>query len=333
MNKKALLLINVGSPDAPEKKAVKRFLSEFLNDKLVIDLPYLFRKILVNLIIIPFRTKHSTSLYKKLWTKDGSPLIIYTKSLTSKLNKELDNTDVFYAMRYGNPSLEKTLESINSGKYENLTILPLFPQYATSTSKSAIDAVEKTINKWTNKPEIKIIKQFYDNSEFIKAVCSKIKEHKLNDFDHILFSYHALPIRQINKIHPDHKEDNCTCNRSLPKHGEFCYKATCYETTRLLAKELKLKEGFFTTSFQSRMSKNWTKPFTKDTIIELAKAGKKNILIVSPAFVADCLETTIELAQEGQELFQQYGGKKLQLVENLNNSDAWVNAVMNINNK
>lgn len=330
MNKKALLLINVGSPEAPNKKSVKRFLKEFLNDKEVIDLPFLARKILVNLIIIPFRTKHSTSLYKRLWTKDGSPLIIYSKSLCTKLDKNLQDTDVYFGARYGQPSLKDTLNTINSNKYDELIILPLYPQYASSTSKTSIDFVENEVKSWTIKPKLKIITQFYNNSSFIKSVCSKINTHNLNNYDHIIFSYHALPLRQINKIHKKHPESECLCTKELPLHGEFCYKATCYETTRLIAKELNIDEDFFTISFQSRMSNNWTKPFTKETIIELAKEGKKNILIVSPAFVADCLETTIELAIEGQELFQKYGGNKLQLVENLNDSDIWVDAIKSI---
>ena len=328
--KKALLLVNVGSPDAPEKKAVKRFLTEFLNDKQVIDLSWLLRKVLVNLIIIPFRIKHSTRLYKKLFTKNGSPLIYHTKSLAEKLNNILEDTDVFWTMRYGNPSLKNTLNKIKDKDYKELTILPLYPQYATSTSKSTIDFFEKEINKWSVKPKVKIIKQFYNNESFIKAICAKINEHDINEYEHIIFSYHALPIRQINKIHPNHKESECTCYRKMPSHGEFCYKATCYETTRLLAKELNIEEHFFTTCFQSRMSKNWTKPFTTDTIIKLAQEGKKKVLIVSPAFVADCLETSIELAEDGQELFKQYGGEKLQLVENLNDSDKWANAIKNI---
>lgn len=325
--KKALLLINVGSPDAPEKKAVRRFLKEFLNDKEVIDLKWLFRKILVNLIIIPFRVNHSTKLYKKLFTKNASPLIIYTRSLTEKLNKKLKDVDVYSAMRYGNPSLTKTLEQINSNKYEELTILPLYPQYARSTTATTINAINKEISNWAFKPQTKIIKQFYNNPSFIKAICSKVLEYDINDYEHIIFSYHALPIRQINKMHAEQKESECTCDKRMPRHGEFCYKACCHETTRLIAKDLNISEDFFTTSFQSRMSKNWTKPFTTDTIIKLAKEGKKRVLIVSPAFVADCLETTIELAEEGQILFQQYGGEKLQLVENLNDSDQWADSI------
>jgi ferrochelatase len=328
--KKALLLVNIGSPDYAEKSAVKRFLTQFLNDKEVIDLPYLLRKVLVNLIIIPFRLKHSTSLYKKLWTKEGSPLIIYTRNLRRKLSDKLEDTDVFAVMRYGNPSLKEALKEINAKGYEKLTILPLYPQYATSTTKSTLDYIEKELSKWTNQPKVKLIKQFYDNPAFIRAICTKIQEHKIGDYEHIIFSYHALPNRQLNKLHPGYSAEKCTCSKAMPPHGRLCYKASCYQTTRLITKELGLKDDFYTTSFQSRMSKNWTNPFTTDTIIALAKEGKKNVLIVSPAFVTDCLETTVELAIDGQETFITHGGHKLQLVENLNDSDEWVDAICSI---
>lgn len=330
MNKKAILLVNLGSPNSATKKDVKKFLSEFLNDKEVIDIPWLFRKILVNGIIIPFRTSHSTSLYKKLWTKKGSPLIVYSQNLKEKLNNKLSDTDVYSAMRYGFPSLRNTLDSIRDNDYDDLVILPVFPQYATSTTKSVVDFIEAEMTKWNKRPKVKFIKQFYTKPAFINAVCSKVREHNIEDYDHVLFSYHALPNRQLNKIHPKHSISACSCSKEMPAHGEFCYKATCYQTTRLIAKELQLSSDNYTTSFQSRMSKDWTKPFTVDSIIKLAKEGKKKMLIVSPAFVTDCLETIIELAEEGQDVFKKYGGEKLQLVENLNDSDIWLDAIIDI---
>jgi ferrochelatase len=330
MNKRAILLVNLGSPNNATEKDVKEFLNEFLNDKEVIDYPWLFRKILVNGIIIPFRLKHSTSLYKKLWTKEGSPLVVYSESLKEKLNARLTDTDVYSAMRYGLPSLKSTLNVIKNNDYEDFIILPVFPQYATSTTKSTIDFIEKEMITWEKRPKIKLIQQFYSKPAFINAVCSKIREHDIKDYDHILFSYHALPNRQLNKVHPKHSISACTCSKEMPKHGEFCYKATCYQTSRLIAKELELDSNCYTTAFQSRMSKNWTKPFTVDTLIKLAKEGKKKVLIISPAFVTDCLETIIELAEEGQEIFRKHGGEKLQLVENLNDSDVWLDAIIDI---
>lgn len=330
-NKTAVLLINVGSPEKAEKKYVKKFLKEFLNDKEVIDIPWLLRKILVNLVIVPFRAEKSTILYKRLWTEKGSSLIYYSENVQKKLQKIVDvNTDIFIGMRYGNPSISNALKNIKQGYYSKLIVLPLYPQYASSTTKSAISSVLKELNTWGQKPEIKIIKQFYNHSKYIEAICAKIKEHNLDDYDHIIFSYHGLPIRHINKIHPDIHENECNCAKQMPEHGHFCYKACCYETSRLIAKTLNLKENFYSSSFQSHLSNKWTKPFTSDMIIEKAKNGNNKILIVAPSFVSDCLETSVEIAYDYGYLFRTYGGQKLQLVESLNDSDIWINSLNEI---
>lgn len=330
-NKTAVLLINVGSPKKAEKKYVKEFLKEFLNDKEVIDIPWILRKILVNLVIVPFRSEKSTALYKRLWTKNGSPLIFFSKSLREKLNLITDDgTEIYSAMRYGEPSISNALDCIKKGNFSKLIIFPLYPQYSTSTTKTAIDSVVKKVNTWEKKPQIEIVKQFYNHNKYIKALCSKIEEHNLNEYDHIIFSYHGLPIRHINKIHPEIHENKCNCSKQMPKHGEFCYKACCYETTRIIAKELNLKEDFYSSSFQSHLSNKWTKPFTSDVIIEKAHNGFKKLLVIAPSFVSDCLETSVEIAYDYSFLFRTHGGEKLQLVESLNDSDIWINSLKDI---
>ncbi len=329
--KTAVLLINVGSPQKAEKKYVKKFLKEFLNDKEVIDIPWLLRKILVNLVIVPFRSEKSTALYKRLWTKNGSPLIYFSQKTTEKLNIITNNhTEIFSAMRYGEPSIPNLLEKIKKGDFSKLIVLPLYPQYSSSTTKTAIDVTLKNINKWKKKPEIKIVKQFYNHSKYIDAICAKINEHNLDDYDHIIFSYHGLPIRHINKIHPHIHENKCTCSVKMPEHGHFCYKACCYETTRIIAKKLNLKNDFYSSSFQSHLSNKWTKPFTSDIIIEKANNGYKKLLVVAPSFVSDCLETSVEIAYDYNYLFRTNGGEKLQLVESLNDSDIWINSLKDI---
>ncbi len=329
--KTAVILINVGSPEKAEKLYVKKFLNEFLNDKEVIDIPWILRKILVNLIIIPFRTNKSTALYKRLWTQNGSPLIFYSKNVENKLNNIItENIEIFSAMRYGKPSISEALSTIKNKKFDNIIVFPLYPQYSTSTTKTAIDTVINKINLWNIKPKINIIRQFYNHPMYINALCAKIQKYNLSNFDHIIFSYHGLPIRHINKSHPKIHENNCECHKEMPTYGEFCYKACCYKTTRLIAKELNIKKEFYSTSFQSNLSNKWTKPFTSDIIVDMAKNNLKKILVIAPSFVNDCLETSIEIADDYNLLFKSNGGEKLQLVDSLNDSDLWISALKNI---
>ena len=321
----AVILINVGTPNSPSVKDVRKYLSEFLNDYRVIDIPWLLRKLLVNLIIVPFRAPKSAKLYKSLWTEKGSPLLFHTQSVSQKLQTQLgSNYTVFVAMRYGNPNIRDVMETVNNEAFSKIIIVPMFPQYASSSTGTAIEAVMKQAKNWTVIPEIKVVGQFYDNPQFIDAFAKQIESYHPEKYDHILFSYHGLPLSHIEAVHPQKKCDNCECINQLPQHGEFCYKATCYQTTRLLATKLGLPKEKFTLSFQSRLSKKWLTPFSDKTLISLAKQGVKSVLIVAPAFVTDCLETTIELGVEYRELFLKAGGEKLDFVESLNDSEDWI---------
>ncbi|ALO17169.1 Ferrochelatase [Salinivirga cyanobacteriivorans] len=325
---KALILVNTGTPDKPTVPAVRRYLFQFLNDKRIIDIPWLLRKLLVNLIIVPFRAPKSTKLYQRLWTKHGSPLLIHLEALTKKVEQIIgDEFDVYGAMRYGNPSFRKLFRELEYEGYNEIVIMPLYPQYATSTTESVADIINEILPKWKNKPVIHFVRQFYNHAAFIQAFKKRIAAYEPENYDHVIFSYHGLPLRQIDKMHPGIKSETCPCTEDLPVHGQYCYKATTYHTTRLLARELNLAEEHYTTSYQSRLSKNWLRPFTDETLISLAKAGKKRILIAAPAFVADCLETTIELGHEYKLLFEQHGGEKLEMVESLNDSDDWAKAI------
>ena len=329
--RKAVLILNVGTPDKPEVKSVRKYLSEFLNDPFVINIPCLFRKILVNLIIVPFRAPKSTKLYQQLWEKEGSPLLTNAIKLREKLAIKMgEEYSVFMAMRYGNPSIKAALKEIDKGDFEELIIVPLFPQYAESTTETAIQAVHQEAKSYTSFPRIKEIKQFYDHPEFLKAWFSRAQEYDLKKYDHIVFSYHGLPLSHIKKAHPQESIQTCTCEKEMPEYGKLCYKAACYATNRLLVKKLDLQEGQYSVAFQSRLSKNWLSPFTDELIVDLAKQGKKNILIFAPAFVADCLETKVELGIEYAELFQNVGGETLELVESLNDSEAWVKSLASI---
>lgn len=330
---KAILLVNTGTPDDPGVKSVRRYLSEFLNDPWVIDLPWLLRKILVNIIIVPNRSHHSSELYSRIWTREGSPLKINHEKLTKKLNEKLqDEYTVLGAMRYENPSLKDALEELRKTSVKNITVFPVFPQYASSTTGSIKEFVTKEVMKWKDKPEIIFIDHFHSHPLFIKAFAARIKEYDPGSFDHILFSYHSLPLRHLRKIHPEHDPGNCICSLEMPDFGNYCYKAACYETTRLLAAELNLKSGMYSTSFQSRLTKNWISPFTDQVLKKLAHENKKRVLVTAPSFTADCLETINEIGIEYRESFIKEGGETFIMAESLNYSDLWLEAVSGIVN-
>ncbi|HCE58430.1 MAG TPA: ferrochelatase [Prolixibacteraceae bacterium] len=326
--KTAVILANVGTPDAPTVPAVRKYLFEFLNDRRVIDLPWLLQKILVNLIIVPFRAPKSTKLYQKLWTEKGSPLLVISNETRDKLQEKLgENFTVFVRMRYQNPSLKAALKIIQEKRFDEIVVLPMFPQYASSTTGTIVQLVNSEMAKWNVIPEISIISQFYDNPGFIKAFAAQISKYNPASYDHIIFSYHGLPFSQTDRVHPEIKTAGCQCETGLPAHGNFCYKATCYETTRLLAKELGLPKSAYSVAFQSRLTKNWLNPFSDEEVIRLAKEGKKRILIAAPAFIADCLETIVEIGIEYQEIFAEHGGEKVQLVESLNANNDWIETI------
>lgn len=328
---KALLVVNLGTPESPTKKHVRKYLSEFLNDKRVIDIPWLARKILVNLIIVPFRAPKSTKIYQKLWTKNGSPLLIYLNSLVEKLQVKLkDEYKVFGAMRYGKPSLKAVLAQIQNNNFDEIIIFPLFPQYASSTTGSIFDFVMKEIKRWEIIPSIRFIDQYYNHPAFIEAFAAQISKYNPDEFDKILFSYHGLPLRQVDKVHPKVSNTTCTCEKEMPEHGTHCYKATCYQTTRLLLEKLDLDKSKTITAFQSRLSEGWLSPFADNVVEKLAKDGAKKLLVIAPSFVADCLETNVEIGIECKQIFEQNGGKELIMVKSLNYNEFWVNAVFKI---
>lgn len=324
---KAVLLVNVGTPDKPEVKAVRHFLSQFLNDRRVMDMPWLLRKILVNLIIVPFRAPKSTKLYEQLWTMEGSPLLIHTEKFAAKLQTALgEDYSVYTAMRYGNPSLKEALQQIKEQKFDELIVFPQFPQYAASTTGTVTEFVKKEIRHWKATPKINFVNQFYDYPGFLDAFSRNITACYPEKYDHIIFSFHGLPTRQVNRVHPGISSATCTCDKQMPTHGERCYKATCYATSRLLAAKLGLQPGQYSVGFQSRFSKNWLSPFTDELIIALAGKGAKKLLITVPSFVADCLETIVEIEAGYGKLFREHGGEELVLVRSLNDSEQWVKA-------
>jgi ferrochelatase len=329
MKKTAVLLVNLGSPDNPYPKAVYRYLTEFLNDERVIDINPIGRAILVNGIIVPFRHRKSSKVYQELWTENGSPLIFHTKKNAEQLQSRFDikDTKVFWAMRYQNPSLEKTMEEIYDWNPSKLVIIPMFPQYASASTGSVIQKVMELMKGWWSFPEIKIVSQYFDHPLFEKAWHERAAQFDWKEYDHVLFSYHGLPERQLDKLYDDNKCRNHSCEHEINDENHLCYKATCYATTRSIAKSMGIPEDRYTVAFQSRLGKGWIEPFSDVVIEELAKKGAKKLLVFSPAFVADCLETTIEIGDEYQELFEEHGGEHVQLVPSLNDSEAWVDCL------
>lgn len=330
MGNRAVILVNVGTPDSPSVSDVRKYLSEFLNDPKVIDMPWLLRKLLVNLVIVPFRAPRSAALYRRLWTLKGSPLLVHLIELVQKARQSTQpgrpdfmgsasDGLVFYgAMRYGNPSLSSVLKQVRHEGFDRITVLPLYPQYASSTTGSVIELVNRVTGKWDSKPEINIVKHFYNSPSFIRPMADRIREAGDFGFDRIVFSYHGLPVSQVRKEHPSCDPDTCLCADHMPEHGSMCYRAACYETSRLLAVELGLDEGKYLTAFQSRFSKNWLGPFTDDMLLSLARSGAKRVIIAAPSFTADCLETTVEIGEEYRKLFIAGGGEELVVVACLN---------------
>jgi len=324
-NKTGVLLVNLGTPDSPSVSDVRSYLSQFLNDPRVIDIPWLLRKMLVNLIIVPFRAPKSAKIYKKLWTENGSPLLYYSNKVKVLLQKDLGNNfDVHLAMRYKHPSIPDVMEAMRKQNYTKIVVLPMFPQYASASTGSALEEVMRVFNTWWVIPEIKLISQYYDHPTFVDALIERARQYDLNAYDHILFSYHGLPERQVDKVYDEGLCSDHDCENEITEENKYCYKATCYATTRSLVERLNIPKEKFTVCFQSRLDKKWLEPFSDKVVEECAKKGMKKLLVFSPAFTADCLETLIEIGDEYQEIFHSNGGEKVQLVESLNDHPLWI---------
>lgn len=331
MRKKGILLVNLGTPDTPSVADVRKYLDEFLMDERVIDVNALNRTLLVKGIIVPFRGPKSAKIYKEVWTENGSPLLYYSVRSAELLQEKLgDKYSVELAMRYQNPSIESALKRLKDQRVESIKVIPLFPQYASASTGSVIQKVMELISKWQTIPHISFVNSFHDNEAMLDIFAENAIKHNPESFDHIIFSFHGLPERQLLKS--DHSGKYCLqtpncCNR-LNDVNRFCYSAQSHDTARLLAAKLNIPEEKYTVSFQSRLGNApWRKPYTINVLEDLAKQGTKRILVFSAAFVADCLETNYEIAVEYNEEFRRWGGEKVQLVESLNDNPKWIDAL------
>ncbi len=330
--KKGVLLVNLGTPNSPSTSDVKAYLTEFLNDPFVIDFSYLKRYFLVNFIIVPFRSPKTAALYKEIWTDKGSPLKFNSYETCYKLQESLgDEFRVELAMRYQQPSVQSALKKLIDSKVDHILCIPLYPQYTASASESSLQKVQSEYDKHKNPPPIQYIKQFYQHPGFIASWVERARAANIDNYDHVLFSYHGLPERHLEKHHGSGNCKDFHCTEEVNESNRHCYRATCYDTTRKIAHELNLPEKNYTISFQSRLGKDpWLRPYTDHELIRLAQSGVKKILVFSPSFVADCLETLYEISIEYNALFQEHGGEQVQLIESLNGHPRWIATLKDI---
>jgi ferrochelatase len=312
--KRAVLLVNLGSPDSTDVPDVRRYLREFLGDERVIDLkPRWLAKFLVNCIIVPTRAPKSSKAYQEIWRPEGSPLILHSMNVQRKLVAALGpETPVFLAMRYGKPSIASVLQAIAAAGIEDLLLIPQYPHYAMSSWETVVVKVQEEAKVHAPRTRIRCVQPFYQDADYVEALYQVSKPHlENNPHDHVLFSYHGIPVRHLRVGDASHA--HCTiapdcCNNCSASHA-MCYKAQITKTTQALVKRAGLPDGKWSISFQSRLAgEPWLSPYTDHELQRLPKDGKKRILVFTPAFVADCLETLEEIAGEGKEDFLHAGG-------------------------
>ena len=327
---KGVLLVNLGSPESPTAKDVKPYLDEFLMDKYVIDVPFLLRALLVRGIILRKRPEKSAEAYAKIWWKEGSPLIVLSERMHKKVQHLVD-IPVALSMRYGTMTILKGLQELNDKGVNEVMLFPLYPQHAMASTTTILELAEELRKKHFPEMKFTIVPAFYNKPGYIKALANSMKKHlDTFDYDHLLFSYHGIPERHIRKtdITKSHcKIDGSCCNTPSPAH-EFCYRHQCYETTKQVVKLLGIPEGKYSQTFQSRLAGDkWLTPYTDVEINKMPQKGIKKLAVVTPAFVADCLETLEEIAMEANHQFKENGGEEFFAIPCMNDGDNWCETV------
>ena len=328
--KRAVLLVNLGSPDSTDVPDVRRYLREFLGDERVIDLkPRWIAKFLVNCIIAPTRAPKSAKAYREIWKPEGSPLVLTSMSVQRKLIASLGpDTPVFLAMRYGTPAIPGVLQAIAAAGIEELLLIPQYPHYAMSSWETVVVKVYADAKLHAPKTRITCVQPFYEDADYIEALHAVSQPHlDANPHDHILFSYHGIPVRHLREGDASHAHCTITpdcCNTCSAAHA-MCYKAQCVKTTQAFVKRAGIPDGKWSISFQSRLvGEPWLTPYTDFEFERLPKENKKRLVVFTPAFVADCLETLEEIEGEGKEQFLHAGGEAFHHVPCLNDQDPYI---------
>ena len=329
MKKQGVLLVNLGSPDSASVPDVRKYLREFLMDGRVLDAPWPVRFGIVNFAILPKRPKESAHAYQSIWLLEGSPLVVTSKRVRAHLQKRL-SIPVELAMRYQNPSIESAINELHYAGVTETLLIPLFPHYAMSSYETAVVRVQKVAAELA--PQMKIIVRpaYYNDTDYIKALVGSAAESLQTDYDHLLFSYHGIPERHLQKSDPTKchclKVSNC-CETPSPAHAT-CYRAQCFQTTKEFVKAAKVSEGKYSIAFQSRLGRDpWLTPYTDQEVERLAKNGVRRLLVICPAFVSDCLETIEEIGMRGRETFLQAGGESYTMIPCLNEHPLWIDAL------
>jgi len=325
---KGVLLVNLGSPDSPSVGDVRRYLNEFLMDGRVIDTPWLLRRFIVGMILIG-RPRESAHAYGKIWTKEGSPLVVTSRHVLEKLRERV-RAPVELAMRYQKPSIESALRNLRERGVDELFLIPLFPHYAMSSYETAVVRVMKVARWLAPKMKVTVQPPYFDAPDYIAALAASAKDHLETGYDHLLFSFHGIPERHLKKSDPTHSHclarPDC-CEAASPVHAT-CYRAQCFKTAAAFVKQAGVPAGKFSISFQSRLGKDpWLKPYTDFELAELPKRGVKKLQVICPAFVSDCLETLEEIGIRGRETFLQAGGEEFAQIPCLNEHPLWIAAL------
>ena len=325
---KGILLVNLGSPRSTKVEDVKEYLDEFLMDEKVIDYRWFFRTLLVRGIILNTRPPKSAEAYKTVWTDEGSPLIVITKQIQNKLQKLVD-VPVEIGMRYAEPSIETGIRKLTEQGVTEIVLFPLYPQYAMSTTETVVDKAEEVRKKHFPGIKINYIQPFYNREIYIDCLAESIREKLPENFDALQFSYHGVPERHIYKTDPTKtcNLNDCCSRESNPSH-QFCYRHQCFKVTEEVIKKLNLQKEKVMVTFQSRLGNDkWMESYTDETLKKIRKKGIKNLAIVCPAFVSDCLETLEEISVEGKEQFMHGGGENFHYIPCLNDEDRWIEVV------
>jgi ferrochelatase len=328
---KGVLLVNLGSPDSPSVPDVRRYLNEFLMDGRVLDVAWPLRRFIVGMILIK-RPAESGHAYEKIWTKDGSPLVVTSKRVQAALQKRV-SVPVELAMRYQNPSIESGIRKLADRGVTDLLLIPLFPHYAMSSFETAVVRVQEVGARMAPRMKITVQSPYYDHPDFVAALVASAEDFLKRDYDHLLFSYHGIPERHLHKSDPTGchclKVENC-CEIASPAHAT-CYRAQCFATTRAFVKLAGVPEGKYSVSFQSRLGKDpWLKPYTDYELVRLAQEGKKKMMVICPAFVSDCLETIEEIGMRGCADFMAASGKEFTRIPCMNEHPLWIEALDNM---